>query len=141
MRKLALDLGTKTCGFAISDDSGIIASSLKTINFSELDFDQVINEIKELNCFNTIDTLILGHPLRSNGDKSERTLMIETFAQQLKKTFNLKVFLVDEYGSTIKAQKILKEAKLSINKRKKHKDTLAATFILQDFLDYGGKEI
>ncbi|VEU78090.1 Holliday junction resolvase RuvX [Mycoplasmopsis columbinasalis] len=140
MRKLALDLGTKTCGFALSDENGIIASNLKTIQFDEQDFAVVISEISGLLKIYEIDALILGYPLRSNGAKSERTEMVEQFAKDLQKSFSLKVYLVNEYGTTIKATSILKSAKMSIKKRKKHKDTLSATLILQDFLEYGGKE-
>ncbi|WP_029512549.1 Holliday junction resolvase RuvX [Mycoplasmopsis iners] len=141
MRKLALDLGTKTCGFAISDDNAIISTGLKTIRFEENDFEAVIQAIKDINVKGDIDALILGYPLRSNGSKSERTIMVDEFAQKLKQIFDQKVYLVDEYGSTIKAQNILKSAKLSIQKRNEIKDTLAAKIILQDFLDYGGMEV
>ncbi|KKB26851.1 putative Holliday junction resolvase YggF [Mycoplasmopsis meleagridis] len=141
MRKIALDLGTKTCGLAISDSNNIISSSLKTIHFEENDFKKVIQELKILINEYSIDAFILGYPLRSNGNKSERTLMVENFSKLLCSNFEQKIYFVEEYGSTIKATKILKDAKLSAKKRKNIKDSLSAKIILQDFLDYGGKEI
>ncbi|WP_416738098.1 Holliday junction resolvase RuvX [Mycoplasmopsis meleagridis] len=141
MRKIALDLGTKTCGLAISDSNNIISSSLKTIYFEENDFKKVIQELKILINEYSIDAFILGYPLRSNGNKSERTLMVENFSKLLSSNFEQKIYFVEEYGSTIKATKILKDAKLSAKKRKNIKDSLSAKIILQDFLDYGGKEI
>ncbi|WP_027120650.1 Holliday junction resolvase RuvX [Mycoplasmopsis lipofaciens] len=142
MRKLALDIGTKTCGFAITDDLNIIASTLDTIYFEENDFDTIEEQINfYLNKYE-IDSLIIGFPLRSNGAKSERTQIIEKLAHKYKKIYTqLKIFLVNEYGSTIKSTNILKEAKLSIKKRKKYKDQLSASIILEDFLNYGGKEV
>ncbi|OAB48734.1 Holliday junction resolvase RuvX [Mycoplasmopsis gallinarum] len=141
MRKLSLDLGTKTCGLAMTDEMNIIASAYKTIYFEEKQFNVLFQELSQILNKYDIDTFVIGYPLRSNGSKSERTEMIETIALEIKNRFNKKVFLVDEYGSTIKAQKILKDAKMSIAKRKELKDTLAAVLILQDFLNFGGKEL
>ncbi|QBF34758.1 Holliday junction resolvase RuvX [Mycoplasmopsis phocirhinis] len=142
MRKLAFDLGTKTCGFAITDSLEIAPNALETIYFELEDFDFVFNKVAQyLNIYSDINGFVVGYPLRSNGDKSERTIMCENFATKLKNKFNLDTFLVNEYGSTIKAQNTLKSAKLSSKKRKNFKDTLAAVIILQDYLEYGGHKI
>lgn len=139
MRKLSFDIGTKTCGFAITDSLSIIASPLETIYFEEQDFNKIIEKVNIfIEKYTDIDSFVLGYPLRSNGDKSERTLMVESFANLLKKHFKQNIFLVNEYGSTIKAEQTLKMTKMSIEKRKKAKDTLSAVIILQDFLQYGG---
>ncbi|CBH40651.1 Holliday junction resolvase RuvX [Mycoplasmopsis agalactiae] len=143
MRKLAFDLGTKTCGFAISDILEISANAIETIYFSENDFNAVINKVKEYikQYQNSIDAFVLGYPLRSNGTKSERTLMVDDFAKLLALNFsNISIYLVDEYGSTIKAQRILKDVKFSNKKTKSKKDTLSAVIILNDFLQYGGQK-
>ncbi|MBZ4195549.1 Holliday junction resolvase RuvX [Mycoplasma tauri] len=143
MRKLAFDLGTRTCGFAISDFLEISAQGLETIRFDENDFKTVIKKTNEYikKYQSTIDCFVLGYPLRSNGTKSERTIMVENFAQILHDEFpNIPIFLTEEYGSTIKATNILKEANLSIKKVKKNKDTISAVIILNDFLNYGGKK-
>ena len=139
MRSLALDLGTKTCGFAISDENNIIASALETIYFDEQNFKVVKEQIKKYLKQYQIKNLVLGYPLRSNGAKSERTLMVEAFGQELKTEFNdLDIYLVNEYGTTIQATNVLKEAKLSIKKRNEKKDTLSAVLILQEYENYGG---
>lgn len=140
MRKLSLDLGTKTCGFAITDSMQIIASALETIRFEENDFDKVIDHIKKyLEKYNDIDGFIIGIPLRSNGQKSERTILIENFAIKINEIFDQNVYLVNEYGTTIKAEKTLKSAKLNHKKVREIKDSLSAVIILQEFLQYGGK--
>lgn len=143
MRKLGFDLGTKTCGFAISDYLEIAASPLDTIRFEENDFKKVIEKVeqilKEYN--NEIDGFVLGYPLRSTGAKSERTYMVLDFAKILNKTFpKIEIFLSEEYGTTIQAESILKEAKLSNKKTRSKKDTLSAVIILNSFLMYGGKK-
>lgn len=144
MRKLALDLGTKTCGFAISDILEITPNALETIRFEENDFIKVIEQINKYmqEYQKTIDAIVLGYPLRSNGAKSERTLMVEDVADLIHQYFpNLNIYFTEEYGSTIEAEKILKQANLSNKKVRKNKDTLSAVVILSDFLNYGGQKI
>ncbi|QSF13986.1 Holliday junction resolvase RuvX [Mycoplasma sp. Mirounga ES2805-ORL] len=141
MRKIALDIGTKTCGFAVSDEMAIIASPLETIYFEENDLDKIKEYLRNYFAKNNVDSIIVGFPMRSNGEPSERTIMIDRFSQSLRKEFDKKIFLVNEYGTTIAAINILKNAKLSIKKRKENKDTLSAVLILKEFLEYGGKEI
>lgn len=142
MRKLALDLGTRTCGFAISDEMCIIASPLDNFRFFEKDFQAVYYKVLEyLNYYKNIDKIILGYPLRSNGSKSERTLMVEEFKNNLEiflknNKQNQQIVLINEYGSTIKAEEIMINAGITRQKRKNHKDKLAAVIILEDFLNY-----
>ncbi|MBN0919464.1 Holliday junction resolvase RuvX [[Mycoplasma] gypis] len=137
MRKLALDLGTRTCGFAITDPDCIIATGLENFRFEENDFDQVILKIKNYqNQYKNIDAIILGYPLRFNNQKSERTVMVEEFKEKIEKEIQLPVTLVNEHSSTIGAESILIDAGYSRKKRKGHKDKLAAQLILEDFLNY-----
>ncbi|WP_027334831.1 Holliday junction resolvase RuvX [Mycoplasmopsis felifaucium] len=144
MRKLALDLGTKTCGFAISDIFEIIPNGLETIKFEENDFQKVIDKIKLIikEYQNSIDGFVLGYPLRSNGAKSERTAMVEDFARMLHNQFpDQNIYFTDEYGSTMKAERTLKDGgNLSSKKTRQLKDKLSAVIILSDYLNYGGKK-
>lgn len=141
MRKLALDLGTRTCGFAISDELVIIASPLENFRFDENDFDSVISKtINYLESYKNVDEIILGLPLRSNGTKSERTIMVENFKNKLESKLieinkKLPIKFINEYGSTKDAENIMIQAGLSRQKRKKHKDKLAAVIILERYLN------
>lgn len=141
MRKLALDLGTRTCGFAISDELAIIASSLENFRFDENHFDSVISKtINYLESYKNVDEIILGLPLRSNGSKSERTIMVENFKNKLESKLieinkKLPIKFINEYGSTKDAENIMIQAGLSRQKRKKHKDKLAAVIILERYLN------
>lgn len=138
MRKLALDLGIKTCGFAISDSNCIIAKGLENYYFTTKKFSEVINRIKwylyNSEYKNEIDEIILGYPLRMDLSKSERTLMVEHFQEMLAKEIDLKITFQDERQSTINAEEILKLANYSKTKRKTKKDSLAAQLILEDYL-------
>ena len=139
MRKLCLDLGTKTCGFAISDELGIISIGLENFFFKERKFSEVINKVKEyLNLpdyKNKIDANILGYPLRMDLSKSERTLMVENFKLMLEKEIALPIIYQDERQSTINAENILMQANYSKQKRKQKKDSLAAQLILESYLE------
>ncbi|AWX69709.1 Holliday junction resolvase RuvX [[Mycoplasma] anseris] len=138
MRKICLDLGTKTCGFAISDPLGIIATGLENFRFEENNFLRVIEKLKDYinsnNYKNNIDGIVLGYPLRMDLSKSERTLMVEQFKLLLEKHFDLPIYLQDERQSTRNAEEILINAGWTRKKRKTKKDSLAAQLILEDFL-------
>lgn len=138
MRKLALDLGIKTCGFAISDFNCIIAKGLENYYFTTKKFSEVINRIKwyiyDSEYKNEIDEIILGYPLRMDLSKSERTIMVENFRKMLQREVDLKITFQDERQSTINAEEILKLANYSKTRRKTKKDSLAAQLILEDYL-------
>ncbi|MBN4083802.1 Holliday junction resolvase RuvX [Mycoplasma sp. CSL10137] len=136
MRKLGLDLGTKSCGFAITDESEIISSSIENFMFEENNFNLVIERIKYYLSIYKIDGFVLGYPLKISGDKSDRTLMVEKFKILLEKNFEIPVMLVNEQYSTKRAKEILKQGGLNTTKSKKYKDSLAAQIILNDYLDY-----
>lgn len=138
MRKLALDLGIKTCGFAISDSNCIIAKGVENYYFTTKKFSEVINRIKwyiyNSEYKNEIDEIILGYPLHMDLSKSERTLMVENFREMLAKEIDIKITFQDERQSTINAEEILKLANYSKTRRKTKKDSLAAQLILEDYL-------
>lgn len=138
MRKLALDFGIKTCGFAISDSNCIIAKGLENYYFTTKKFSEVIDKIKwyiyDSEYKNEIDEIILGYPLRMDLSKSERTIMVENFQKMLQREVDLKITFQDERQSTINAEEILKLANYSKTRRKTKKDSLAAQLILEDYL-------
>jgi len=135
MRYLGLDLGTRTLGISISDKTGFIASTLKTIRFEEGMEGTLLEELKKIVLEEKIDGIVLGLPRNMNysiGDRGETTI---EFQKKLEKYLNMKVDLQDERLSTVEATNYLLEADLSRKKRKKHVDSLAAVIILQTYLD------
>ncbi len=136
MRLLGLDLGTKSLGIALSDSGQIIATGKENFKFAENDFPSAINKILSYMDQYEIETIILGHPIRMNGTKSERTIMAEEFGQKLRSYVNVEVILFDERLSTRIAQQVLISANVSRKKRKLQKDKIAAQIILQNYLDF-----
>ena len=135
MRYLGLDLGTKTLGIAISDKLGILASSLKTIKFDNEDYNSLIPELKSIVEEYKITTAVLGLPKNMNnslGFASERSL---NFKKIIEENMNIEVVLEDERLSSVEANNVMINADLSRKKRKEKVDALAATIILQRYLD------
>ena len=133
MRKIALDVGSKSCGIAISDPLGITAQGKENFFFPEKDWNILINHL-EKNYLSDVDTIIIGYPTLPSGDKSKTTLMIEEFKSELTKKTSLPIVLIDESYTTKKSHEIMIQANVSRKNRKKHKDKLAAVLILQDYL-------
>lgn len=133
MRYLGIDLGTKTVGIAISDRTGLIASSYKNISFT--DNKQLINEIKEIISLENIDHLVLGFPKNMNdsiGKKAEEVLLLK---DEMVKQINIKISLQDERLSSKEGNNLLISNNTRRDKRKNVIDKIAATIFLQTFID------
>ncbi len=134
MRYLGLDLGTKTIGLAVSDKTGLIASAYKVLhhdNNPKNCLEELSFIVKELN----IEALVLGLPKNMNntlGKRAEETLEFKEF---LETNLNIPVYLEDERLTTKSAESLLIKGDTSRKKRKKVIDKVAATIILQSFLD------
>ncbi len=140
MRYLGLDLGSKTLGIAISDESLMIASVLTTLRFSDDDYLATLLPLKEIIDTYGIQKIILGYPLNMNGTVGTRAEITLHFKEILEENFNIEVFMEDERLTSVISNQILISADLSRKKRKKKVDGLAAQIILQSFLDRkGGK--
>ncbi|XFA99539.1 Holliday junction resolvase RuvX [Candidatus Izemoplasma sp. B36] len=135
MRVIGLDLGTKTLGIASSDLSQTIASAYKTINFRNDNYDYAIKELKlvveELNP----EKIILGLPKNMDGSIGFQAQKTLEFKELLEKEINLEVIMIDERLTSKMAENIMIKADLSRKKRKTKVDKLAATLILQSYLD------
>lgn len=134
MRYLGLDLGTKTLGLAISDKTGTIASSLVVLHHDD-DFNFLIEDLKKIIKEKEVDKLVLGLPKNMNGTIGERGEYILKFKELLESELGYDVVLEDERLTTKVAENILINADMSRKKRKKVIDKMAATVILQGYLD------
>ena len=134
MRYLGLDLGTKTIGLAISDKTALIATSYSVLhhdNNPNSCLDDLINIINK----EQIDALVLGLPKNMNntlGDRAKETLKFKEF---LESNISIPIYLEDERLTTKSAEYYLIEGNTSRKKRKKIIAKVAATIILQSFLD------
>lgn len=134
MRYLGLDLGTKTLGISISDETRTVASPLKTIRFKE-DNLEAISELQEIVKGFNVTKIVLGLPKNMNNTLGERAEATIEFQKKISQIMNIEVVLQDERLSTVAAHNYLLEANLSRKKRKKVVDKMAANIILQTYLD------
>jgi putative Holliday junction resolvase len=139
MRAMALDVGDKTIGVAVSDELQIAAQGITTIERVGIkkDTGKVMDLIKEYAC----EQVIVGLPLKLDGGDSIQTEKVREFTNTLKNKLrsnsleNVEVKFQDERFSTLMAEKVLIEADLSRKKRKSVIDKQAAVIILQSYLD------
>jgi putative Holliday junction resolvase len=139
MRSLGLDLGTKTLGIAISDKIGLIASTYKTILFNEGAYDELLEPVREIIQKENIETVVLGLPKNMNNTLGPRATETLAFKEKLESFLGMKIILEDERWTTVQANNMMIKADMSRKKRKKVVDKLAATFILQAYLDKNRK--
>ena len=135
MRYLGLDLGTRTLGISLSDETLTIANSLKTIRFNDSDYECLFEPLKKIVDEYNVKKIVLGLPKNMNNSIGERGITTIDFGQKLEKYLNIKVIMQDERLSTVEANNYLLEADMSRKKRKKKVDKLAANIILQTYLD------
>ena len=139
MRVLALDVGDKTIGVALSDELKITARGLFTLEriSNKKDTSKIIELIDEHKC----STLVIGLPLNLDNSDSVQTQKVRDFETLLKNKLtstghkNIEVVLYDERFSTKIAEKVLIEADVSRAKRKEVIDMQAAVVILQGYLE------
>lgn len=135
MRYLGLDLGNRTCGIAVSDPMGIIATSIETVHFREKDLQKCLEYVKMYIADRKVDKVVMGLPKNMNGTLGPQSEYVLEFKKMLEDATGIEVILYDERLTTVEVTKIMISADISRAKRKTKVDTLAATLILQSYLD------
>ena len=135
MKTLGLDLGSKTLGVAISDALGMMAHGVETFTFKTAHYKHAINYVVEMVRKENISTIVLGYPLNMNNTEGERGEISRRFAKKVEDATGIKVVLWDERMTTMHASRVLIDGGVRRENRKKHVDKLAATIILQSYLD------
>ena len=130
-RVLALDYGEKKIGIAISDKSRIIASSRDYIH-NDISF---ISNLKKLIHDSDVDEVILGLPIKMDGEDSAQTTRVREFKEYLNEQIGMKIILVDERLTTSYAEKLMISGNVRREKRKQKIDSLSAQIFLQNYLD------
>ena len=138
MRKIALDVGDKTIGVAVSDPLGITAQGITTIERVGIrkDCDKVMDYIKEYEC----DTVVIGLNKRLDGSDTPQTEKVYEFKKMLENKMrstqmgHIPIVYQDERLSTVEAERILIDADMSRSKRKQVIDKQAAVIIMQRYL-------
>ncbi len=133
MRVIGLDYGSVTCGVALSDETLLIASPVETIRYKTMEelltkLDVYFNEYK-------IDKIVLGNPINLDGSISTRSELTLLFKDELIKRYNKEVIMMDERLTSVIVNNMLIMGNTSRENRKKVVDKLAASVILQSYLD------
>ena len=132
---IGLDLGSRTCGVAMSDALGMIATPAGTIRFEEADYDTAVDKIEEIIDANKIEKVVLGLPKHMNGVIGERGKLSIEFKRILEEERDVEVILWDERLTTVSAQKSMIASNMNRKKRHQMVDAMAAVIILQSYLD------
>ncbi|PRR77022.1 putative Holliday junction resolvase [Clostridium liquoris] len=133
MRILGLDVGDRTIGVAISDPLGLTAQGITTIRRKGIDKD--IEELEKICAQYDVEKIVSGLPKNMNGTLGPQSEKVLGFCDVLKTKISLEIIMWDERLTTVAAQRAMLEADLSRSKRKKIVDKIAATYILQGYLD------
>ncbi len=128
-----MDIGDVRIGLAISDLMGIIANPLETYVRKDFvkDIDYIVNLAKEME----VDTIVSGLPKNLNNQDSLQTQKVREFVEKLEEAWGKNVVFVDERFTTASAQRVLLEGNVRRGDRKKVVDKVAATIILQTYLE------
>ena len=135
MRYLGLDLGSRTCGVAISDSLGLLARTYTTIRFKDDDYLYAASEVKKICEKEGITEVVLGYPKHMNGSEGIRAQISLDFKKLLEDGTNLKVNLFDERLTTVVVDRVMIDGNMRREKRHQKKDELAAVVILEDYLN------
>lgn len=132
-RILALDLGKKRIGLAVSDPLGITAQGLETLQRTNLrsDLDALAGLIAE----HDVTSILMGFPLHMSGKEGRQAVYTREFADRLTKHTGLEVKMWDERWTTVAAQRVLRESGASIGQRARSVDRLSAVILLSSYLD------
>jgi putative Holliday junction resolvase len=139
MRILGLDIGDRTIGVAVCDPLGLTAQGITTVKRKSVVLD--IEEISKICKEYGVETIVSGLPKNMNGTIGPQGEKIQRFCEELKDTLNLPIKMWDERLTTVAANRAMLEGDLSRSKRKKIVDKIAATFILQGYLDSLGTRL
>lgn len=134
MKILAVDLGDARTGLACCDRTETLASPIGVIH--DKSFDGVLQKVAAAALEYDVKEIVVGHPKNMNNTHGERAQKCERFAEKLKLLTDVPVRLWDERGTTVSAHNILNETDTRGKKRKAVVDAVAATVILENYLQY-----
>ena len=133
MRIMAIDYGAAHTGVALSDPTGFLTGTTTTIHSRKAEV--VLEELQKLVRDYQVTELVMGFPRNMDGTEGPRAQLYREFAQRVEEATGLKPILWDERRTTVDAHRILFEAGKNAKKRKKTVDAVAASLILEGYLD------
>ncbi|MCL5005951.1 MAG: Holliday junction resolvase RuvX [Acidobacteria bacterium] len=138
-RVLGIDFGLKRIGLAVSDALGITAQGLPTLTRSNIRKDT--EHIRALAEQYSVEKVLVGNPLGHSGGATAMSERASKFAEKLRSCLECPVELWDERLTSVEANRTLRSAGLSIGKRQRAVDRVAAVLLLQNYLDYRANEL
>jgi len=132
-RVLALDLGKQRIGLALSDESQVIAQGLETLERTNIRQD--LARLSQLAFDNSVSLIVIGNPLHMSGREGFQTERAREFGARLQDASGISVEFWDERLTTVEAERVLRQSGISIQKRAKAVDRLAAVILLESYLD------
>ena len=142
MRLMGMDVGSRTVGIAVSDQLGWTAQGVEIIPINEDEGEFGISRVKELVSQYEVAGLVIGLPKNMNNTEGPRVEAARNYGKLLTETFGLPIDFQDERLTTVEAERMLiEQADTSRSKRKKVIDKLAASLILENYLNGHGKLI
>ena len=133
-RILALDVGKKRIGLAVSDELGFTAQGLETLQRTRIRED--LGKLKHIAERWNVHTLLIGRPLHLSGDESRQSEYTKEFAQRLAKHLGLPLEFWDERLTSAEAERILRISGAPLEERKQAVDRLSAVLLLESYLEY-----
>ena len=131
-RVLALDVGKKRIGLAISDELGITAQGLETLERTRIRDD--LENLKQIATQWNAKMLLVGSPLHMSGSESLQSKYTREFAERLQQYLRLPIIFWDERLTSVEAERVLRETGASLQQRKRAVDRLAAVLLLESYL-------
>ena len=136
MRILGLDFGSKTVGVAITDPLGMTAQGMEIVRReSPIKLRKTLSRIETIIKENDVELIVLGLPVNMDGSSGERVEKTKEFADMLTRRSGVEIIFQDERLTTVEAYEIMNEAGIKREDRYKYVDQIAATIILEDYLN------
>jgi putative holliday junction resolvase len=133
-RVLALDVGKKRIGLAMSDELGLTAQGMETLQRTRIRED--LEKLKDLAERSNVQVLLIGKPLHMSGDESRQSEYTREFAARLSEHLKLPVVFWDERLTSVEAGRILRAGGATLEQHKKSVDRLSAVLLLESYLAY-----
>ena len=132
-RIIGIDYGEVRVGISLSDLTQTIATPFRTISYKN--FDDLLTQLKEIIIANEVDKLVVGVPYNMKGEDTKQTLKVKEFISSLESNLSYDIALIDERLSSIEAEKTMHKMNIKTGHNKSDIDKIAASVILQEYLD------
>lgn len=140
MKVLALDLGQKSCGIAISDVTKTLARGYDNLHYDSLVYDVLVNKIKTVLTKEQVETIVIGYPITLAGEEKTQAKQAKRLKKALSKATDIEVVLHDERFTSKMAYAQMNQQGMSKKKINERLDEMSAVVILQDYLDQKGSQ-